>query len=143
MYPLSLLIDLELEHIMNIQSFVVVIYAALSLLPWALIPLVPIVVVDVWPMLLAMLLLSLVSAALTWRMLTVDQSPPSPSRVGILALSSLSTLLIVTAWVLSSRDDYWTGLLFLLLTPVHVALALWIALHTRSRAYGPTGMINR
>ena len=82
-------------------------------------------------MLLAMLLLSLVSAVLTWGMVTAGVSRPGASRVGILALSSLSLILIVTAGALSSREDYWTGLIFLLLTPLHGALALWIALHAR------------
>ncbi|MFB2571329.1 hypothetical protein [Micrococcus sp. IITD107] len=82
-------------------------------------------------MLLAMLLLSLVSAVLTWGMVTAGVSRPGASRVGILALSSLSIMLIVTAGALSSREDDWTGLLFLLLTPLHGALALWIALHAR------------
>ena len=116
---------------MNVKTAVIVLCAVLSLLPWALVPLVPVLVVDAWAMLLAMLLLSLVSAVLTWGMVTTGVSRPGASRVGILALSSLSIILVVTAGALSSREDDWTGLLFLLLTPLHGALALWIALHAR------------
>ncbi|WP_336704928.1 hypothetical protein [Micrococcus terreus] len=116
---------------MNVKTAVIVLYAVLSLSPWALVPLVPVLVVDAWAMLLAMLLLSLVSAVLTWGMVTTGVSRPGASRVGILALSSLSIILVVRAGALSSREDDWTGLLFLLLTPLHGALALWIALHAR------------
>ena len=42
---------------MNVKTAVIVLYAVLSLLPWALGPLVPVLVVDAWAMLLAMLLL--------------------------------------------------------------------------------------